>query len=176
MTNCRLILVRRMQDAVPTAKALWSEADFDAMSWHDVHIRALAFDPERSELLFDIDYILEWLQPPAGEKFYKFRVAPATLVFTNVHEIRCDLSSGGDLEIDAFTRSNATSPRNADYIPKKTEWVWTLECQEGVISFRSVGFSMHVRRPAVLTGAQHLPLTERGGFSFERTDAATTNV
>jgi hypothetical protein len=61
---------------------------------------------------------------------------------TNVHGINFDLSSRGDLEIDAFNRSDPTSPRNADSIPKKTEWVWMLQCQEGVVSFRSVGFSI----------------------------------
>ena len=165
-----------MSDAASPSKAIWSEADFDQMGWHDVHVRALAFDPERFELLFDIDYILEWIHPAAGERSFTFRLAPATLIFTNVHEIRFDVSSRGDLEIDAFTRSDATSPRNAAYLSNKIEWVWTLQCQEGVISFRSVGFTMRLRRPAVLTSAQQLLLSERGGFSFDRADATTQNV
>lgn len=69
-------------------------------------------------------------------------------------------------------RSEPCPPRNAEYIAKKTEWQWLLECNEGEVTFRSVGYSQFTRRAPILTQAQQLTLDERGGISFT-TDYAT---
>jgi hypothetical protein len=44
-------------------KPVWTEADFEQMGWHDVHIHAVAFRPEIFELWLDIDYIFGWVDP-----------------------------------------------------------------------------------------------------------------
>jgi len=44
-------------------KPVWSEADFDRMEWHDATIYAVGFDAASFELLFDVDYICQWLSP-----------------------------------------------------------------------------------------------------------------
>jgi hypothetical protein len=48
------------------AKTIWTDADFDAMGWHDNAVHAIALEPVPSDpgrLLLDIDYILEWVPP-----------------------------------------------------------------------------------------------------------------
>jgi hypothetical protein len=51
-------------------KTVFTEADFDELSWHDCHIWAQRFDvgsPEEddwtSDLVLDLDFIVEWHQP-----------------------------------------------------------------------------------------------------------------
>jgi hypothetical protein len=45
-----------MKELYELEKTLWTETDFEIMSWHDCPIHALAFDKE-DKLLLDIDYI-----------------------------------------------------------------------------------------------------------------------
>ena len=64
---------------------VWTDADFERMSWHDNHVHAIRFVEGQNgegELVLDIDYILEW-QKADGAAFL-FRVQPATLVFHGV--------------------------------------------------------------------------------------------
>jgi len=39
---------------------VWTMADYDQMSWHDVQIHAIATDRDSFRLLFDLDYMLRW--------------------------------------------------------------------------------------------------------------------
>jgi hypothetical protein len=143
------------------------------MDWREVHIRAMAFDRDRFELLFDIDYILERVPPIAGEKHFKYQVAPATLVFASVHEIRCDLWALGDLELNDLKWSEPRSDLNPGLPRRGVEWLWTLQCKEGTISFRAIGFSMEIRRVPTLSDFPRLSSEHRGGFSFNWQRTAT---
>jgi len=148
-------------------KPVWTEADFEQMGWHDVHVHAVAFRPELFELWFDIDYILSWVDPQGGETHYSFWVAPATLVFENVYDLKFDIEShDGDMSLQGIERSDASTPRNA--VTKQTEWRWLLDFNEGQMTLRSVGYSQFTRRPPVLVRAQQLTLEQRGGVSFDR--------
>src|SRR5687768_1107533 len=112
-------------------KPVWTDADFDKMGWHDVHIHAIAFRPETFELWFDIDYIFAWVDPQKAKTHYSFWVAPATLVFSNVHTLKFDLEShDGDLSLQDIERSEPRDARNAEHLSKKTEWTWLLVCNE----------------------------------------------
>jgi hypothetical protein len=77
------------------------------------------------------------------------------------------------LSLQGIARSEPCAARNAEYLAKKTEWLWLLDCNEGEIAFRSVGFSQFTRRPPVLLQAQQLTLEERGGISFATNYAAS---
>lgn len=157
-------------------KLVWTEADFENMGWHDVHIHAVAFRAVIFEFWLDVDYIFSWVHPKGDETYFRFWVAPATLVFTNVHSLRFDIDShNGDLSLQGVERSEPSRPRNADYIPKQTEWLWRLDCSEGEVTFRSGGYSQFTRRPPVLLQAQQLTLEERGGISFA-TDFARPEI
>lgn len=67
-------------------KALWTDADFALMGWHDATVHAIAFnaDDDHAELVLDVDYIVRWIDPQPPSKYFSFLVAPATLVFENV--------------------------------------------------------------------------------------------
>lgn len=150
-------------------KLIWTEADFEQMGWHDGHVYAVAFRKADHELWLDIDYIFKWVGPEGKDTGYHFWVAPVTLVFWNVHTIKFDIEShDGDLEIQNIERSEPCLARNAKYIAKQTEWLWLLECQQGEIAFRSVGFWQFTRRPPVYQRSQQLTVECRGGLSFAR--------
>jgi hypothetical protein len=82
-----------MKQEYAVEKWIWTEADFEVMGWHDSQIHAMAFFPEEFELVFDIDYIFEWIDPQPNETYYKFWIAPATLVFKNIHDVEFDIDS-----------------------------------------------------------------------------------
>ena len=157
-----------MKQEYKLEKWIWTEADFDVMGWHDSEIHATAFFPEDFELIFDIDYIFEWIDPQPNETCFKFWVAPATLVFKNVHDVEFDIDSyNGKLEIDNIRKEGESSPINAEFIGKASEWLWTIECQEGEIRFRSVGYEQFTRAAPELTQSQTLDRKAKG-ISFAR--------
>lgn len=160
--------LRVMAEEYKLDKWVWTEADFEQMGWHDAHIYAFAFVPEEFEFVLDIDYILEWVHPAPGETYFKFWVAPATLVFENVNELLIDLEPHSGIEIQDLKREDAQLPRNAEYINRNTEWRWVLDCLAGEISLRSIGYKQYFRRAPVFGTAQMLGLEGRGGFSFHR--------
>jgi len=120
-------------------KAVWDDGDFERMGWHDATVHGIAFGPGEFELSLDLDYIFEWVQPASGEKFYRFWVAPCTLVFENVWDLHLSVGGGTTHEIAEVRRTDPKRPQNAEHVGREVEWLWTLECEGGEISFRSVG-------------------------------------
>ena len=156
-----------MTDKYELEKWLWTESDFEIMGWHDSRVYAIAFSPEKFEIVFDIDYIFQWVHLKQDEKFFSFWVSSATLIFDNVYDIKFDISSySGGLEIDCIKREYIGSPINAQSIGKDKEWNWTIECQEGEIKFRSAGYKQYIRTKPKL-GEQTLELETRE-ISFHR--------
>jgi hypothetical protein len=156
-------------------KAIWTEADFDQMGWHDVHIHAIAFSTETHELLMDIDYLFAWVDPESPDPHCTFWMAPCTLIFANVHSFMAEIEWGLGLEISGVSREDAGRPKNADYIKKDKEWKWEFDCQEGSFSFHAVGYVQITRRPPTRAKAQSFPWNERGGVSFDRNAYDQTN-
>lgn len=151
-----------MQSTYSLKKWIWSEADFEDMGWHDSTIHAIAFIPDTYEFALDIDYIFQWVEPVKNEKNYKFWVAPATLVFKNTYDLSLDLRTSSDLTILNMTRKNPTKPRNAEFLKKEIEWLWDIDCQEGNITFQSIGYKMYVKAKPVLQNATSLDARSRG--------------
>ncbi len=149
-------------------KEIWTTADFEQMGWHDSHVFAVAFRPEDFELWIDLDYVFEWVKPDNGGTYFRFWVSPCTMVFKNIHDLKFDLDSMGDLEIVDVRRENPKRPRNAKHIGAALEWAWDIECQEGLISVTSIGFEQYVRKAPQLILQQKLELNLRGGISFGR--------
>ena len=156
-----------MPEEYTLEKWLWTEADFEQMGWHDARIHAVAFASEAFEFALDIDYILQWIQP-AEDEFYRFWVAPATLVFENVHDVKFDLEPFEAVEIADLRRDDPQPPRNAQFIGRDTEWRWVVETHQGEISLRAIGYKQHIRREPVFGRAQSLDIAARGGYSFHR--------
>ncbi|MEC0226441.1 hypothetical protein [Paenibacillus alba] len=71
-------------------KNLWNDEDFDNMNWHDCKVYGIGFDDDKYKLVFDIDYILDWVKPEKDNIYFKFWVAPSTLVFENVYDLNID--------------------------------------------------------------------------------------
>ena len=147
-------------------KRIYTEEDFDKMLWHDCNIYSFAVFPDEFEIAFDLDYIFEWIKEDNHE-YYKFWVSPVTLVFENIYDICFDVETNGKLEIDSITRENPKTPKNVEYISKKIEWQWNINCQQGLISLMSVGFKMFIKAEPILN-SQYLGLKKRNGTNFNR--------
>ncbi len=146
-------------------KPHWDDRDFSAMSFHDVTLWSMVAHAEAFELLFDLDYLFEWVSPGEGETHFKFWVAPVTLLFENVYDVNLRIdSSQGTIEIARLYRECPGPTRNGTL----TEYTYRFECQEGEISLRSTGLQMFVRRRPELRHSQRLGLEERGGIGFGR--------
>ena len=151
-----------------------TEADFDRLSWHDCHIWAVelrAGDPDEgdwtSDLALDVDYILEWL---CGlDNRGQFRVAPATLVFHGVTDLRITIDWGRsgfqyslhELSIDGIERELV---RDQKVYLDRPYYSWTIRLNwpsAGQIAFGAVGFTQTLRAEPVLIEKQSFSLRER---------------
>lgn len=147
-------------------KLLWTDADFDHMGWHDNKIHAIAFGQEEQELLFDIDYIFKWVDPKEGEQFYRFWLAPCTLVFSQVHQVRLNSDTGSmyDFGIPILELER----RQIQLRQKHQTWEWSLLCLTGSIHFQACGYHQYVRAQPLFSEDQSLTVRDRGGFSFAK--------
>jgi hypothetical protein len=151
-----------------------TESDFAAFSWHDNHIYGLELllgEPElddwTSELVLDIDHIVEWVPTQEG---MRFRLAPATLVFHGVTDLRIDVDWGATgfrvaptlLSIHCIERERIADQKvylDGPYY----RWGIRLNAPEGgEISFGAFGFTQTLRREPVLHSEQHLGARLRG--------------
>ena len=153
-------------------KWVWSDEDFDLMGWHDVTIHAVGVALEQWELFLDIDYILQWIDPIPPEEYFKFWVAPASLVYENVSDLKIDIDVGSyqEITLQGIERSN---PRVSNGVI--TVWDWLLESHQGSVSFIATGFKQYIRSAPMLGKMQSLEINQRGGFSFSR-DVPTQDI
>lgn len=150
-------------------KWLWTDKDFEQMGWHDSRVYAVAFEPQDFAFSLDLDYIVQWVHPQAGETYFNFWVAPVTLVFESAYNLEFDLESyNGELEIDNLMRADPKPPYNAQQENSKQDWQWMINCQQGAIRLRAYGFTQYVRNSPRLGSRQVLDLDVRGGISFSR--------
>ncbi len=149
-------------------RLVWSDADFELMNWNKTHIRAFAVLDEEFELIFDIDYVVEWVRPVPPDVYYRFWVAPATLVFEHVWHVKADLmSEQGGFHLQALHRLDEQVTPSG----KIKDWLWTLIGDEGTMSFRATGYKQYFRKQPVLVQLSKLNRDERGGISFSRDTA-----
>jgi hypothetical protein len=146
-------------------KPIWSDADFAEMGWHDATLWSMAANPDSFEFLLDLDYIFQWVQPAEGETYFKFWVAPVTMVFENAHSIVVAIESQqGSIEIADLFREDPTPTPGGDLI----QHTYRFECQEGEIRVRATGFKIFVRKSPALMRQQSFSLEARDGVSFSR--------
>lgn len=74
-------------------KEIWTEADFKVMGWHDASIWSMVSNAAQFEYLIDLDYIFKWVNPKENETYFKFWVAPVTMVFENASAVKIDIES-----------------------------------------------------------------------------------
>jgi hypothetical protein len=146
-------------------KVLWTSDDFEVMGWHDSRVWAMVAAEESFEFAMDLDYIFKWVHPEPGETYFKFWLAPVTMVFENAHDISIEIESpqGGIEVADLHREEPKPTPNGA-----LTDYLYRFECQEGVISLRATGYRLYVRMEPRLMQSQCFSLAERGGISVER--------
>ena len=161
---CAATAAQLKRYAAMTHKDRWSTEDFDKMSWHDVHVHALRIvkndeDTGTADIVFDIDYILEWRQDGGS---FKFVVARAELKFHEASDLKLALdyveNNAGmcAFSIDGIERRSITFPNGY------TSYRWRMEVNwpSGFVEFQSPGFTQlivgqhHVQGSPWLTPSQ----------------------
>lgn len=150
-------------------KWVWTDADFQQISWHDSPIYAFAFLAGSNEFVLDIDYILRWVQPTQDEAHFNFGVFPATLVFENACDIKFDLKTRYGIRID-IQKIDRRNPKvfEAGFLAGTNEWHWVIEAQEGEISLDATGYKQFFRKKPFFQREQTLESDNRNRVSFYR--------
>jgi hypothetical protein len=142
---------------------VWTDADYDTMSWHDAAVHGLRFiegEHGTGEFVLDIDYILEWI--PVGQVF-QVRVQPATLTFRGVFGLK--------LSLDYASCSAGFTPFSIHGIERRSEqrtgyiaqmWNIPINFPRGEIMFEAKDFEQRSRGQSRLTYAAALTPEERG--------------
>ncbi len=150
--------------------------EFERHSWHDNIVYAIrldvgdAFEGDfHSDLVLDIDHIVEWDCAPDGSM--RFRVAPATLAFHDVTDLRIAVDFGdsgcrtaiNELAIDDIVRERLPAAEQKICLDR-TYWRWRIALNlpaGGEIAFGASGFTQTLRGVPVLTEEQRLPADRR---------------
>lgn len=151
----------------------YTESEFDQLSWHDDHVYGFDLelgDPERddwtSDLVLDLDHIVEWVR---GEDRMRFRVAPASLVFHGVTDLRIALAwedTGFRAtpylpSIDAIERRPVEDQK---VFLDRPYYAWEIRFngpRGGAIGFGAVGFTLALLREPTLCDEQQLTREQR---------------
>ena len=151
-----------------------SDADFARLSWHDDTVYGLRFavgdihrGDWRSELVLDLDHIVEWLC--GSDRSVRFRVAPATLVFHDMTDLRIALDWGesghrtalSEPQIDAITRAPVAGQKiclDRPYYRWRIAFNWP---HGGEVAFGASGFTQTLRAEPVVLDQQRLPPGDR---------------
>ncbi len=151
-----------------------TDAEFDRLSWHDDTIYALRLDTAdsarglwRSDLVLDIDHIVEWVC--GVDQRPRFRVAPATLAFHDVTDLKLAIDWGDSghrtalhvMTVDRITRANIADQQ---ICLDRVYYRWTIALngpKGGAISFGASDFSQTLRAAPVLLDQQQLPIADR---------------
>lgn len=145
----------------------WTGADFDGMSFHDVHVHGfqIAETPHNgtADLIFDIDYILEWINEPQG---FIFNVAQAHLRFHEATDLRFHLDykkpTAGmcPFSLDGIERRNITYPNGFQTF----EWKLAINWPQGELQFEAPGFTQTLVGPPHRQTGQSLARERRANF------------
>ena len=149
-------------------------AEFERLSWHDNALYGLRFDVGdscrgdwHSDLVLDIDHIIEWVCDADGQ--CRFRVAPATLTFHDVTDLKLAVDWGDsgcrtvlhEVSIGRITRERVEDQKirlDRPYYRWRIELNWP---QGGEIGFGASGFTQALRAEPVLRDEQKFSPADR---------------
>ena len=152
----------------------YTDADFDQLSWHDNYIygfHILIGDFEhgdwRSDWVVDIDYILEWVC--GTDQRCQFRVAPATLTFHDVTDLKIAIDWGRsgfqtaihEISISHIIRSQIDEQKICLDRPYYSWEIHTNFPKEGRITFGSSCFTQVLHAESLLIDEQKLSPSQR---------------
>lgn len=137
----------------------WSNGDFEDMCWHDNRVHGVKIHNPREgydyDIIFMIDYILEWVKT---DDRFKFWVAPATLAFHGAHNAKIDvlLNYKQSLDIDRIEREETSS--DAEKKAEYTKYRFTIHFhnQISTISLEANGFSQVLTSAPILIDRQSI--------------------
>jgi hypothetical protein len=147
---------------------------FDPLSWHDCHVWGIALragDAESgdwtSDLVLDIDYIVEWICAADGGA--RFRVAPATLVFHGATDLRVAVeqeTQGAQVALHPWSidRIERASVAEQKVYLDRPYYRWRIALnwpRGGEIEFGAWGFTQALRAEPVVSGRQLLTRLQR---------------
>jgi hypothetical protein len=126
-------------------KKQWGVSDFDTMSWHDNHVYGFRLVDENpdggtADIVFDIDYILEWIAAGTG---FEFVIAQASLQFHEVFGLRFSLDYRGptagmcSFSLAGIERRIVTYPTGV----QSFEWEIDINWPTGKIEFEAPRFT-----------------------------------
>ncbi|MCX4027829.1 hypothetical protein H0A36_28555 [Endozoicomonas sp. SM1973] len=140
--------------------------DFERISWHDNMIHGFSFDVNaeefRSDLIIDIDYIVEWSCDDESE----FKISPSFLTFHDITDLYINIDWGesgfmnaasGIFIIDIQRKSVETKLRMKNYY----KWTIILNDKNHSISFGASGFTQKAYIDPVSTDIQYLKKNQR---------------
>lgn len=142
-------------------KLIFTDADLENLCFHDCRIFAMT--PEGDDLVMDIDYMFEWIEPEEGETGFTHPISPCTLHFKNVEDMGMFFEGTyPDVSFimqDCYEEENAFSPEQHTY---------KIECLGGNFILRCDGFEMIVRKQPMFVKNQCLSMDQRGGINFSK--------
>ena len=182
----RELYARGVGQDTPLDRAVWTDADYETMGWHDVAIHGIAFEDDgASRLLLDLDYIVEWLCPVPPSKSLAFLVTPATLIFENVWGLEGAMRAASAYQrVLLLIDSLKVSTPSAEQMKASTSTAgghdfasgfpntgdlraWEISGQNFELTFLADGYHQHFRaHPINVTRGQRLTSAQRGGISF----------
>lgn len=152
-------------------KFIWTQDDFEQMCWHDSRIYGFVFENNNenwaSDLLFDIDYIFKWVNPVPPAKSYTFWVSPCTLIFKECFDLSISVQTNGN-SLDLLEITDICLISKIEQEKNKFLFDWSVDLQEGKITFKSYGFKQVVRELPIHTNQQILTFEERNNANFSR--------
>jgi len=167
--RCRLS-VKCCRDDVPvpdSSTTVFTDAEFDSLSWHDNSIYGFSIHNDvtqwKSDLILDIDYIVEWLCGVG--KTVQFRISAATLTFHDVTDPKVSVDSGdsgkqvavAEMTLDHIARQRVEKQLICLDLPYYSR---TLRLNSprpgGEISFGASGFTQVLRQEPVVCDEQKL--------------------
>jgi hypothetical protein len=173
-------------------RCVWTDEDFEAMSWHDSCVHAVGVEDDGlSRLLLDLDYLVNAVRPEPPETALRFWVAPATLVFDNVWDLEGEIAAASGMAERVLLHLGVIR-READVMKdvesgRRDRWMsgmagghdfskgspetayldrWEIAGHNFALRFLADGFHQHFRARPALISKPRLTATERGGLSF----------
>ena len=146
----------------------WTTDDFEALSWHDVHVHGFRFDRYSdthgsADLVLDIDYILKW---DKTEDTFLFTVCRANLRFHEVFGLKFTLDYATPtagmcpFSISGIERVLLKAPAGQ----RSYKWRLPINWPKGSLEFQAPGFTQVLTgAPHVQSGRQSLAPEQRGG-------------
>jgi len=155
-----------------SSTTVFTEADFDRLSWHDNPIYGFSIDNDvtqwKSDLVFDIDYIVEWLCGVG--RTAQFRIAAATLTFHDATDLKVNVDwgdNGQQVAISEMTLDRIARQRVEKQLVclDRPYYRWALRLNSprpgGEISFGASGFTQVLRQEPAVCDEQKLEPSAR---------------